>query len=124
MYIDKLILTNVRTFVKNELRLLHPDSTFRSPKAEPNGDEFLLPKPKLPNVNLSCWRSYESLAEGLPFLVPLFSDDFQLQNTLDKLAALEEHLQPKLTLEKTGTLTPVQRHSLRSMRRPTQFTRL
>ena len=52
MYIDKLSLTNVRTFVKNELRLLHPDSTFRSPKAEPNGDEFLLPKPKLPNVNL------------------------------------------------------------------------
>lgn len=52
MYIDKLTLTNVRTFVKNELRLLHPDSKFRSPKAEPDGDEFLVPKPKLPNVNL------------------------------------------------------------------------
>ncbi len=52
MYIDKLSLTNVRTFVKNELRLLHPDSTFRSPRAEPNGDELLLPRPKLPNVNL------------------------------------------------------------------------
>src|SRR5262245_59529867 len=32
MYIDKLNLTNVRTFVSNELRLLHPDSTFRSPE--------------------------------------------------------------------------------------------
>src|SRR2546423_14975743 len=52
MYIDKLKLTNVRTFVKNELRLLHPDSTFRSPQADPEADELLLPKPKLPNVNL------------------------------------------------------------------------
>lgn len=52
MYIDKLSLTNVRTFVDNELRFLHPDSIFRSAKADPHGDEFLVPKPKLPNVNL------------------------------------------------------------------------
>jgi hypothetical protein len=52
MYIDQLTLINVRTFVKNELCLLHPDSTFRSPKDDPDGDESLLPKPKLPNVNL------------------------------------------------------------------------
>ena len=47
----------------------------------------------------------------------MIENDFQLQNTLDKLAALEEHLQPKLALEAAGTLTPVQRLSLRSMRR-------
>ena len=47
----------------------------------------------------------------------MIENDFQLQNTLDKLAALEEHLQPKLRLEAAGTLTPVQRLSLRSMRR-------
>lgn len=52
MYIDKLSLTDVRTFVKNEIRLLHPDSTFRSSKDEPDGNEHLVPKPKLPNVNL------------------------------------------------------------------------
>ena len=47
----------------------------------------------------------------------MIGNNFQLQNTLDKLAALEEHLQPKLALEAAGTLTPVQRLSLRSMRR-------
>ena len=52
MYIDQLKLTNVRTFVKSELRLVHPDSTFRSPKADPELAGLLLPKPKLPNVNL------------------------------------------------------------------------
>lgn len=52
MYIDQLKLTNVRTFVKSELRLVHPDSTFRSPKADPELNGLLLPKPKLPNANL------------------------------------------------------------------------
>jgi hypothetical protein len=52
MYIDKLSLVNVRTFVNNDLRLLHPDSTFLGPNEDGNGDEFLIPKPKLPNVNL------------------------------------------------------------------------
>ena len=47
----------------------------------------------------------------------MIESDFQLQNTLDKLAALEEHLQPKLELERAGQLTPIQRISLRSMRR-------
>ena len=47
----------------------------------------------------------------------MIENNFQLQNTLDKLAALEEHLQPKLALEAAGTLTPVQRLSLRSLRR-------
>lgn len=47
----------------------------------------------------------------------MIENDLQLQNTLDKLAALEEHLQPKLALERAGQLTPVQRLSLRSMRR-------
>ena len=49
MYIDKLTLTNVRTFLKNELRFLHPDSTFRSPEVDADENELLLPKPKLPN---------------------------------------------------------------------------
>ncbi len=52
MYIDKLTLTNVRTFAKNELRFLHPNSVFRSPKDDTDANEFLLPKPKLSNVNL------------------------------------------------------------------------
>lgn len=53
MYIEKLHLTNIRTFVKNELRLLHPDSLFLPPGAKPDKkNPHLLPKPKLPNVNL------------------------------------------------------------------------
>ncbi len=47
----------------------------------------------------------------------MIENDFQLQNTLEKLAALEEHLQPKLALSASGELTPIQRLSLRSMRR-------
>lgn len=52
MYIDKLHLTNVRTFVDSELRLLHPDSIFCKSKADLEPEGLLLPKPRLPNVNL------------------------------------------------------------------------
>jgi hypothetical protein len=52
MYIDKLNLKNVRTFVKNDISFVHPDLEFR-PKSETNSESSeLLPKPRLPNVNL------------------------------------------------------------------------
>jgi AAA domain, putative AbiEii toxin, Type IV TA system len=52
MYIERLKLTNVRTFVEETLEFVHPDLTFR-PGGEPvaNGSPAL-PRPRLPNVNL------------------------------------------------------------------------
>jgi hypothetical protein len=52
MYIDLLKLTNVRTFVKNELRFVHPDSVFRTAQRADDPNPWLVPPPKLPNVNL------------------------------------------------------------------------
>lgn len=52
MYIDCLDLTNLRTFVKNELRFVHPDSDFRSRREIGVKAKWPLPKPRLPNVNL------------------------------------------------------------------------
>ena len=56
MFIDSLKLTNVRTFVKNELRFVHPDAEFRSRKEQAadvkEKRKWPVPKPKLPNVNL------------------------------------------------------------------------
>jgi putative AbiEii toxin of type IV toxin-antitoxin system len=50
--VEKLKLTNIRTFVKTELRFVHPDSEFRSARYDDARNKVLLPKPKLPNVNL------------------------------------------------------------------------
>jgi energy-coupling factor transporter ATP-binding protein EcfA2 len=52
MYIDTLELTNVRMFVKDDWQFVHPDSEFRPPESNDAGDGSLLPRPKLPNVNL------------------------------------------------------------------------
>ncbi len=52
MYIHNLNLRNIRTFVKNDISFVHPDLEFR-PKGDANGETSkLLPKPRLPNVNL------------------------------------------------------------------------
>lgn len=52
MYIENLNLRNIRTFVRNDISFVHPDLEFRS-KQEINGDvSKLLPRPRLPNVNL------------------------------------------------------------------------
>ena len=47
----------------------------------------------------------------------MIASDFELQNTLDKLAELEEHIAPKVEQARLGTLNPVARLSLRSLRR-------
>ncbi len=52
MYIDRLQLTDVRTFVKDDLQFVHPDSEFRSGRRDDERNEGLLARPKLPNVNL------------------------------------------------------------------------
>ncbi|WP_161967548.1 AAA family ATPase [Fimbriiglobus ruber] len=55
MFIEKLSLRNVRTFLDNELIFLHPETTFRTRKQKvvPRSPTAkLLPKPKLTNVNL------------------------------------------------------------------------
>lgn len=52
MYIEKLKLINVRTFVKNELNFLHPDTKFPSHLKPSRTTPGTIPKPKLPNVNL------------------------------------------------------------------------
>jgi hypothetical protein len=52
MYIESLKLKNVRTFVDETLDFIHPDRTFRPRKASTENGSPLLPKPRLPNVNL------------------------------------------------------------------------
>lgn len=52
MYIESLKLTNIRTFVKNQLRFIHPDLEFRSSRLDERRNRRLLPKPRLPNVTL------------------------------------------------------------------------
>lgn len=52
MYIERLKLTNIRTFVKNELEFVHPDKAYRPPEQDASVDKNLLPKPRLRNVNL------------------------------------------------------------------------
>lgn len=52
MYVDKLNLRNVRTFVKNDISFVHPDMEFRSKRDTNGAAPKLLPKPRLPNVNL------------------------------------------------------------------------
>ncbi len=52
MYIESLKLTNVRTFVKNELTFVHPDMEFHARRSSQPSPDGLLPRPRLPNVNL------------------------------------------------------------------------
>jgi hypothetical protein len=52
MYIDWLYLTNVRTFVDELLDFICPDQTFRARKRSAGDGPPLLPRPRLPNVNL------------------------------------------------------------------------
>jgi AAA domain, putative AbiEii toxin, Type IV TA system len=52
MYVEKLNLENIRTFARSELSLIHPDTAFRSPGSNGSEHRGLLPRPRLPNVNL------------------------------------------------------------------------
>jgi hypothetical protein len=52
MYVDTLQLTNVRTFVDDELRFVHPDCAFSSAEKAGRRPATQLPRPRLPNVNL------------------------------------------------------------------------
>jgi hypothetical protein len=52
MYIERLRLENVRTFVDETLDFVHPDRTFRPRKRANENGSLLLPRPRLPNVNL------------------------------------------------------------------------
>ncbi len=47
----------------------------------------------------------------------MIASDFELKNTLEKLADIETHIAPQVEQERLGTLSPVARLSLRSMRR-------
>jgi hypothetical protein len=52
MYIDQLRLKNVRTFVDESLDFVHPDRPFRARGKPTDNGSPLLPRPRLPNVNL------------------------------------------------------------------------
>jgi AAA domain len=52
MYVERLNLENIRTFARSEIALVHPDMNFRSPGSDGADYRRLLPRPKLPNVNL------------------------------------------------------------------------
>lgn len=53
MYIDKIALTNIRTFANGKpLAFLHPEYEFRAAKTAASPTDKRLPQPKLRNVNL------------------------------------------------------------------------
>jgi AAA domain, putative AbiEii toxin, Type IV TA system/AAA domain len=52
MYIEQLVLDNIRTFPSLKLSLIHPELRFRSAKSSAGEPRSLLPQPRLPNVNL------------------------------------------------------------------------
>jgi len=52
MYINKLHLKNIRTFVDDTLEFIHPETAFRDPAASDDENAGRLPGPLLPNVNL------------------------------------------------------------------------
>ncbi len=52
MYVEKLVMENIRTFARTEMQFVHPDMVFRTQGASDPKARKLLPKPRLPNVNL------------------------------------------------------------------------
>lgn len=52
MYIEHLVLSNIRTFEEAKLDFIHPDSAFRPGDPDDVGRNGLGPRPHLPNVNL------------------------------------------------------------------------
>ena len=47
----------------------------------------------------------------------MIASDFELNNTLEKLAEMEAHIARQVEQERQGSLSPTARLSLRSMRR-------
>lgn len=79
MYIDRLRLKNVRTFVDETLDFIHPDRTFRPAKSVGGNGSPLLPRPRLPNVNLllgdnASGKSTVLRAIAMAVLGPSFED--------------------------------------------------
>jgi hypothetical protein len=52
MYIEQLVLSNIRTFEEAKLDFIHPDPAFRPGDPDDVGRNGLGPRPDLPNVNL------------------------------------------------------------------------
>jgi energy-coupling factor transporter ATP-binding protein EcfA2 len=52
MFIERLRLRSVRTFVDETLEFIHPDRTFGPRKKAAENGSLQLPRPRLPNVNL------------------------------------------------------------------------
>src|SRR3954454_13088770 len=52
MYITRVVLDNIRTFSSSNIVFIHPDMRFRSAGNSETGQGRLLPRPRLPNVNL------------------------------------------------------------------------
>jgi hypothetical protein len=52
MYVETLDLGNIRTFADSTISFIHPDMDFRLPGKDDPKRMKLLPRPKLPNVNL------------------------------------------------------------------------
>ncbi len=52
MYIKRLVLENIRTFVSSDIDFVHPDGEFRSSDEANSRQSKLMPRPRLSNVNL------------------------------------------------------------------------
>lgn len=53
MYVERLFMSNIRTFVGGKpVEFVHPDLDYRSPTIEKQGKDSRLPRPRLPNVTL------------------------------------------------------------------------
>ena len=79
MYIDLLYLKNVRTFVDEWLEFIGPDHPFRARRKRATDGPPLLPRPRLPNVNLllgdnGAGKSTVLRAIAMAALGPSFED--------------------------------------------------
>jgi len=79
MYIEKLVMKNVRTFQETKLDFVHPDRSFRSNDIDGPGGLTSLPKPRFPNVNLllgdnGSGKSTVLRAIAMAALGPSFAD--------------------------------------------------
>jgi len=79
MYVEQLVLKNVRTFQETKLDFVHPDRTFRRSDVDGHGGGTSLPRPRFPNVNLllgdnGSGKSTVLRAIAMAALGPSFAD--------------------------------------------------